>query len=326
MCPSLDPADLMLFAQVADAGSFTRAADQLGMPKSTLSRRLSALETLLGERLMRRTTRRLTITEFGEAVLEHAREVVAQTDAALSLAEHRQAQPSGLLRVSMPADLAQGVLAPALARFARDHPRVRLELDLSPRRVDLIAENYDLVLRSGALLEDSTLHARRVATFVGGLYAAPQWLADRPGLIHPQQLMEAAQDIHALALGAPGHDPRRWSLSCHSVEGGQEVWTGLPARCTVANLPALLLEMAAEGLGVTAAAELLARPLLSSGRLVKVLPAWSLPPEAAWAVFPGRRLMPAKTRALVDALSDALAPCRESTPSEKSSAERHGAE
>ena len=187
----LDPTDLLLFARVAECGSFTLAATQLGWPKSTLSRRLSALEERLGERLMRRTTRRLTLTDFGAAVLEHAREVVAQTDATLALAEHRQAEPSGLLRVSMPADLAVGVLAPALARFARQHPQVSLELDLSSRRVDLVAENYDLALRGGVLADDATLSARRLATFEGGLYAAPTWAADHArGWSHPRQLLE----------------------------------------------------------------------------------------------------------------------------------------
>ncbi len=307
----LDPTDLLLFAQVAEAGSFTLAASQLGWPKSTLSRRISALEERLGERLMRRTTRRLTLTEFGAAVLEHAREVVAQTDATLALAEHRQAQPSGLLRVSMPADLAVGVLAPALAAFAQAHPRVTLELDLSPRRVDLVAENYDLALRGGALPDDATLSARRVATFEGGLYAAPDWVADHArDWQHPAQLREPAADgrtPHGLALAAPGRPARPWALSRHGADGGQEVWTGLPLRTTQANLPALLLEMAAAGLGVTAAADRLAQPGVAAGRLVRLLPEWRLPPEPFWAVFPGRRLMPAKTRAFVEMLSEALA-------------------
>ena len=312
--PWLDPTDLLLFARVAECGSFTLAAAQLGWPKSTLSRRLSALEERLGERLMRRTTRRLTITDFGAAVLEHAREVVAQTDAALALAEHRQAQPSGLLRVSMPADLAVGVLAPALARFARAHPRVSLELDLSSRRVDLVAENYDLALRGGVLADDATLSARRLATFEGGLYAAPTWAADHArGWAHPRQLLEPGVEgdlPHGLLLGTPGRAARPWALSRLGADGGQEVWSGLPARSTQANLPALLLEMAADGLGVTATAELLARPLVEAGRLVRLLPEWQLPPESLWAVFPGRRLMPAKTRALVECLAEALAPCR----------------
>ena len=114
---AVDPNDLALFAHVAEAGSFTRAADKLGLPKSTLSRRLSGLEAQLGERLILRTTRRLTVTEFGAAVLEHARQVVAEVDGTLALAEHRQARPSGHLRVSMPNDIAILALGPMLEAF-----------------------------------------------------------------------------------------------------------------------------------------------------------------------------------------------------------------
>ena len=114
----------------------------------------------------------------------------------------------------------------------------------------------------------------------------------------------------SLLLGTPGRAARPWALSRQGADGGQEVWSGLPARSTQANLPALLLEMAADGLGVTATAELLARPLVEAGRLLRLLPDWQLPPESLWAVVPGRRLMPAKTRALVALLADTLAPCR----------------
>ena len=102
----LEPNDLLLFARVAEEGSFSRAADRLGMPKSTLSRRLSLLEAQLGERLLLRTTRKLTVTEFGQALLRHAQQVTAEVEAALALTQHRQAKPSGRLRISMPGDLA----------------------------------------------------------------------------------------------------------------------------------------------------------------------------------------------------------------------------
>lgn len=307
----LDASDLALFAQVVESGSFTVAAQALGWPKSTLSRRLTALEARLGERLLQRTTRRLSLTDFGQAVLEHAREVVAQTAATQALAQHRQLEPSGPLRVSMVADVAQLVLAPALARFVQRYPKVTLELDLSPRRVDLVAEHYDLALRVGALGDEASLHARRLAWLQGGLYAAPDWLDARAPLTHPRELEAAGGPLRALVLGAPGRIPRPWSLSRRDPAGGMEVWTGLPADRTTANLPALLLEMAATGLGVTATADLLAEPLVRSGRLRRVLPDWAAPPEPLWAVFPDRRLMPAKTRALLELLAEALAPCED---------------
>eukprot|EP01036_Dinobryon_divergens_P038798 gene38798-50997_t len=199
---------MQAFARVVEAGSFTKAADRLGLPKSTISRRLAAVEALLGERLMLRTTRRLSVTEFGAAVLEHARQVATEVDSAMALAQHRQAEPSGHLRVSMPSDIAMLVLGDTLASFARDHPAITLELDLSPRRVDLVAENFDLAIRMGHLPEDSNLAARRLALFTGGLYAAPGWLPqDGSPLGHPEGLLAPEAAVHALVVGAPNQEP-----------------------------------------------------------------------------------------------------------------------
>src|SRR5438552_10152790 len=112
---NLEPNDLMLFARVVDEGSFSRAATRVRLPKSTLSRRIATLESQLGERLLLRTTRKLTVTDFGHSVLEHAQQVAAEVEAAASLAQHRQAEPSGRLRVSMPADFASVVLSHLMA-------------------------------------------------------------------------------------------------------------------------------------------------------------------------------------------------------------------
>ena len=150
-----DANDLLIFARVADAASFSRAAEQLGLPKSTVSRRVSLLEERLGERLIQRTTRRLTLTDFGRQLLEHARQVAAEVDAVRALSEFRQARPSGRLRVSMPNDFATLLLTEMLAAFVTLHPAVSLELDLSPRRVDLLGENFDLAIRMGSFLRST---------------------------------------------------------------------------------------------------------------------------------------------------------------------------
>ena len=312
MTTTVDPNDLALFAHVADAGSFTRAADKLGLPKSTLSRRLSGLESLLGERLIMRTTRRLTVTEFGSAVLEHARQVVAEVDGALALAQHRQAQPSGHLRVSMPGDIAMLALSGMLETFVREHPAVTLELDLSPRRVDLIAENYDLALRMGDLPDDAHLAAKRLAWFSGGLFASPAWVADNGMPAHPDELLAAGRPWRALAIAGQGGEPIPWRLERPAGEGAEpEHWQGLPANRVLANAPAMLLHMARAGLGLAWSGDFFAAPWVHRGELVRVLPQWRSQPSPAWAVFPERRLMPAKTRAFLDALAAALEPCRD---------------
>lgn len=303
---SLHADDLLLFSRVVEAGSFSRAAERLGWPKSSVSRRVAALEQRLGEKLLQRTTRKLALTDFGASLLEHARGVAAEVDEALALALHRQARPSGRLRVSMPGDVAATALPAMLARFAEDFPDVALELDLSPRRVDLIGEGFDLALRMGDLPDDSHLAARRVATFATGLFAAPAFLA-RHG---EPQLPEALTHLHGLMLPSRGEGPRPWRLRPADAAAGPAV-TVMPRTHTVANSPDALLRIAAAGGGIATAAELFAQGLVDSGALVRVLPGWCLEPGTAWAVFPGRRLMPAKTRVFLDALVAALGGCSE---------------
>jgi DNA-binding transcriptional LysR family regulator len=295
---NLEPNDLVLFARVVDEGSFSRAAERVGLPKSTVSRRVAALEAQLGESLLQRTTRKLAVTDFGRAVLEHARHVAEDVAAAESLAQHRRQAPSGRLRVSMPGDLANGVLAPFLAAFAMRHPAVSLEVDLSARFVDVIGERFDLAIRMGDLRDDSTLAARRIATFTGGLYAAPSYLARRGSPGEPQALL-AHDALHV--LGRDG-EPLPWNLVHGSVR-----WQGTPPARASANSPELLMRLALDGLGIAAVTDPFALPYLRRGELVQVLPQWTTPPVSAWAVFPGRRLMPAHTRAFVDALVEKFA-------------------
>jgi DNA-binding transcriptional LysR family regulator len=290
---NLEPNDLVLFARVVDEGSFSRAADRLGYPKSTVSRRVAALETQLGEQLLRRTTRKLTVTDFGRAVLEHAHHVVEDVAAAESLAQHRQVQPSGRLRVTMPNDMGNLVLAPMLAEFVLKYPAVTLEVDLSSRFVDLIAENFDLAVRMGELRDDATLAARRIASFTSGLYAAPSYVARRGVPAEPEALMEH----DALRVLARTGDPQAWTLI-----RGEARWEGIPPGHATANSPELLMRMALGGAGIAMIHDPFAVPYLERRELVQLLSDWSTPPVAASAVFPGRRLMPAHTRAFVDAL------------------------
>lgn len=293
-----DANDLLIFARVAEFGSFSKAAERLGLPKSTVSRRISQLENRLGERLMQRTTRRLALTEFGQGLLDHARLVADEVEAVVAFAAYRQARPSGRLRVSMPADFAHLLLVDMLATFAAQYPAVALDLDLSPRHVDLLGENFDVALRMGELPDDTTLAARRIAEFPHGLYAAPTYLAKRGDLTAPDQLAE--HDSLRL-LGRDGN-AGSWTLL-----RGETRWEGVPAGRLNANSPELLIRLALAGAGIAAVPDYFATVHVQQGTLRRVLPDWCLPVVTAWAVFPGRRLMPAKTRAFIDMLLAALA-------------------
>lgn len=296
-----DADDLLLFARVMDAGSFSRAAERVRWPKSTVSRRIAALETRLGEKLLQRTTRKLSLTDFGAGVLEHARAVAAEVDGALALALHRQSKPSGRLRVSMPADVAQNVAAGMLAEFAIQHSEVQLELDLTPRRVDIVGEGFDLAIRMGDLGEDGQLAARRLATTQWGLYASPAYLARVGEPLLPQAL----ESMHALMLLGRSGEPLPWRLS---REGGEAVVVR-PAQRTLANAPSLLAQLAEAGVGIAGIDRLLVSDALRLGRLQRLMPQWQLPGSTAWAVFPERRLMPLRTRVFLEAISALLAGC-----------------
>lgn len=295
---AIDPNDLLIFARVAELGSFSRAADRLGCPKSTVSRHIAGLETQLGERLLQRTTRRQQLTEFGQQLLEHARQVALEVEAVALLREQRQAAPSGRLRVSMPSDFANLFLGEMLAAFVALHPAITLELDLSPRRVDLLAEGVDVAVRIGALPDDAWLAARRLTVFSNGLYAAPDYLAERGDPVHPDELLRH----QAVRLLSGQGESLPWTL-----RHGDQVWEGLPPGRVSANSPELLIRMARAGGGIAAVPDLFAQPMLQRGLLRRVLPDWCLPPATAWAVFPGRKLMPAKTRVFIDMLQAALA-------------------
>jgi DNA-binding transcriptional LysR family regulator len=289
----IDPNDLILLTHVVQTGGFSRAADRLGLPKSTVSRRITLLESRLGERLLLRTTRKLTVTEFGQSVLEHARQIAEETEATALLAQHRQAEPSGRLRVSMPGDFANWMLGEFLAEFAAAHPAVILEIDISPRRVDLIGENFDLALRVGSLPDDSSLAARRLTVFSAKLYAAPAYLQQRGTPRHPDDLSRH----DTLRLLTRSGEPAPWPLRT-----ANEQWSGSPPIRAAANSPELLMRLARSGAGITALDDIYAVRYMQSGELLPVLPQWSLPEVPLWLVFPGRRLMPARTRALLDAL------------------------
>lgn len=290
----LEANDLLLYARVVDEGSFSRAAERLGLPKSTVSRRIAALESELGERLLLRTTRKLALTDFGRAVLSHAHHVAEDVDAARSLADHRQAEPSGRLRVTMPHDLATLILAPLLAEFAQRYPGITLEVDLTARFVDVIGENFDVAIRVGDLADDATLSARRLATFSGSLYASPAYLARRGMPPEPEALMEH----DALRVLTRTGEPARWTLI-----RGQARWDGVPPGRATINSPDMLMRMALGGAGIAIANDHFAKAYADGGELVRVLADWRVPPVPLWAVFPGRRLMPARTRVFLDALA-----------------------
>ncbi len=283
--------DLILFATIVEQESLVHAAEHLGMPKATVSRRLSNLEAALGQRLLLRTTRRLTLTDFGQEFLDHSRRVAEEVATVQDFVRSQDAQPRGRLRVSMPGDYAKQHFSRAIATFIETYPEIQLDIDLSSRRVDLIGERYDLAIRMGELEDDATLVARKIDEQSIGLYASPIYLALHPAPKHPDDL---AQHASVRLLSARG-SAVPWKLV-----RGKEVWEGVPPGRLTLNSPDMIQQLLLDGAGIGALPDLFVAEDLQQKRLLRILPKWCLPAVPAWAVMPMRRYLPAKTRAFLD--------------------------
>jgi len=286
--PSLD--DLQLFLAVARERSFARAARGLDIPAATLSRRIQRLERSLDAQLLRRTTRRVALTDAGELLLERAGPPLAGVEAAIDCLAEESTAARGRLRIAMPADLARLWLARPLADFASRHPEIRLELMLSSRVADLIEERIDLAIRA-AEPDSGNLVARPLSRLPTALYASPVYVAGLPGLRHPRDL----ESVNAIVLRGRAADSE-WTLA-HGAETAQVT----PRGNLEADELGAVVALAAAGAGVA----LLPQPLVAAsrehGQLVRVLPGWQGPEAPVHAVYLSRR-MPRRLRLLLEHL------------------------
>jgi DNA-binding transcriptional LysR family regulator len=279
--------DYILFVAIIEQESMVRAAEHLGMPKATVSRRLTNLEAALGQRLLLRTTRRLTLTEFGQEFLDHCRRVAEEVASTRDFVRSQEMKPRGRLRVSMPGEYAIQNFSRAFATFIETYPEIQLELDLSSRRVDLIGERFDLAIRMGTLDSDATLVARKIDEQSFGLYASPIYLALHPAPKHPDDLEHHA----AVRLLSARGSAVPWKLM-----RGKAVWEGVPPGRLTLNSLDVIQQLILDGAGIGALPDRFAAEDVRLKRLVRVLPEWCLPAVPAWAVMPMRRYLPAKTR------------------------------
>lgn len=282
--------DYILFAAIVEQESMVRAAEHLGIPKATVSRRLSNLEAALGQRLLLRTTRRLTLTEFGQEFLDHCRRVAEEVASTLDFVRSQEVQPRGRLRISMPGDYAMQTFARAIATFIEAYPEIQLDLDLTSRRVDLIGERFDLAIRMGTLDNDATLVARKIDEHSFSLYASPIYIALRHAPRHPDDLEHHV----AIRMMSGRGSALPWKLT-----RGKAVWEGVPPGRLTLNSPAVIQQLLLDGAGIGALPDRYAAEDVRLKRLVHILPEWSLPAVPAWAVMPMRRYLPAKTRAFL---------------------------
>lgn len=278
------------FAAVVESGSFVRAAERLGTSTSTLSRQIAELEQHLGVRLLNRTTRKLSLTEGGQAFYERAVQVLADLQEAEALASSSTAAPRGTLRLTCSHAMGVQRVAPAIASFSARYPEVRFEVSVSDRIVDLVEEGFDLAIRIGQVGSDQ-LVARRLGTMRLLACASPAYLKARGTPRVPADLA-----AHAAITYAYSPNPRVWRLL--DREGrAHEVRVGGPLH---SNSGDLAVAAAIAGLGLVFEPDFIVAPALAAGLLVRVLPEYESAPGDIWAVYPSRRHLSAKVRLFVD--------------------------
>ncbi|MBA8831842.1 MULTISPECIES: LysR family transcriptional regulator [Rhizobium] len=285
---------LALFIRIVQAGGFGAAERATGISKATLSRRLSALEDALNVRLVRRTKKGVVLTDNGQQLYDRSRDAFLLAEEAVAGVQDEKVALSGTVRLSLPPDMATEVLAPALIRFKTRFPDVVIEMTLADRRVSLIEEGYDLVVRMGSVA-DSGLAFKKIATVPRTLVASPGYLAAHSEIKEPDQL----KDVPALAIR---RDLVEWDLRRRD---GLTV-TVTPRIGFAANRQTILVEAAIAGLGVVNLPNFMIESALKSGALLRVLPDWEPSPVEMTALWQKDRITGRLIKAIVAEFVEAL--------------------
>ncbi|MYM94331.1 LysR family transcriptional regulator [Duganella vulcania] len=285
-----------LFVAVANAKGFRRAAETLDMPNSTLSRRISELEKEIGVRLFHRSTRKVELTEAGQAYFRRCESIVAEARLAHESLQELAERPTGTLRVSMPVDLAITYLAPSLKAFSAQYPQIDFEMDLTSRRVDLVTDGFDCAIRIGTPPPTpSTLIARQVGLLPRYLFASPEYLRGAAPLNHPDDLVN-----HQCIIPFPVGGKAQWTLSSRkktvTIEVGGRYATNNVGMCR---------KLASLGLGVAISAGPEAAGALERDQLQRVLPEWDFAPVPVYAIIESR-LIPSRVRLFIDFVQASL--------------------
>lgn len=286
-----DVNDMILFAEVVKAGGFTKAAHILGRPKSSISYRVSKLESQLGVRLLERTTRKIRPTEVGRLLLQHCIRITDEVTLATNVVEKLSQHPSGLLRVSASYSVGRQLLGPIASKYLQQYPDTKVQLMLSNRRVDIIEEGFDVAIRVGPLAT-SNLIAKRVGGSRLSFCASVEYLRTIKLPRTPEDLV----NLRVLFMGE--HDfPDTLKLQGPT---GSEVYK-IPLRGVI-NDYHLLKQMIVGGAGIAILPTYLCQEELAEGKLVEILPEWSLPEVNFHAVFPSHCGVTPKLRAFLDLL------------------------
>lgn len=285
--------DMALFVEVVKARGFRHAAEAVGLPNSTVSRRIGNLEKAIGLRLLHRTTRRIELTQAGQIYFERCKRIVDEAKLAHEQLGEMLAQPTGVLRASLPVDFANIYLAPLISEFARKYPGIRFDFDLTPRVVDLVSEPFDVAIRMGKP-PDSNLIARQLAQLKCYIYASPSYIKRAGQLTSPADLTQHD------CLGFRTLKSGIWTLH----QGDEVMEVAVSSRFQV-NSIGLLRKLATLGMGIVVLPREIVADDVALGKLQRVLGAWEGPPTPVYAMTE-TRLLPAKTQRFIEFLRNHL--------------------
>ena len=289
--------EIAVFVHVVKAGSFTAAAEQRGVPKSTLSRAVTRLEEAMRAPLLRRSARRIGLTDAGRALFDRAAPHIAGLEDAAESALADEDQPQGTLRITAPVDTGEGFLAELLVRFTARYPLLHLDVDLSSRRVNLVEEGIDVALRASARLDDNALIARRVTRTEAHIFASPTYLARRGTPAVPEDLVD-----HECVLFRPVDGGNDWTLVGPEGERTVKVTGRIGG-----NDFSFVRSVARAGAGLASMPAFIGVRDLAEGNLVRVLPAWSGSSGTLFVVYPASPHVPKKVTVFRDFVLETFA-------------------
>ncbi len=281
--------EILIFTRVVEAGSITGAARRLEMQKSTISRKLAAMESRLGVQLLSRTTRSLSLTDIGRAHYERCRSIVSAWEEAEQALREVRDEPSGNMRLLMPVDLGQRLMISVINEFLTLYPQVSIDAELSTRESRLVEEGLDLVIRIGQP-EDSSLIARRLFSVARGLYASQSFIEQHGLPTHPSEL----GNYSCICLGTPQVNPS-WTLRKNS-----QTYKHKPAGPFKINNLSCSLDSAMAGIGIACLPHFLCHEYSEREKIIRVLPDWNVDNAEVYALYPHRRFTPFIVRHFID--------------------------
>lgn len=284
---------MQAYVRVVEAGTFTKAADSLGLPKATVTRLIQTLETHLRTKLLNRTTRRVTVTPDGAAYYERAMRLLSDLEELEGSMNQARMTPRGRIRIDVPGVVGREMIIPHLPDFYAKYPDIQIEMGVSDRPVDLIGDNVDCVIRGGELT-DQSLVARRIGEFRFVSCATPEYLRRHGTPAHPRELGEAPHRMVGYFSARTG------KIVGDTFRRGDEVVEVVGNHAIAVNDADAYLQAGLAHLGLVQVTCFMAGPLLKTGELVRVLEDWDTDPVPVYVVYPPNRHLSSKLRVFVD--------------------------